>query len=105
VTFLQGDVRRDGSPLAFDDLIVAGSRIETGQGKVAIQFGKNSGFTLAPSSSVVLSEFDNESVVLAMDGELFVDLSRRTDKQASVVIIGERGVYHKRLPSSNIMLH
>lgn len=92
VTFLQGDVRRDGSPLAFDDLIVAGSRIETGQGKVAIQFGKNSGFTLAPSSSVVLSEFDNEGVVLAVEGELFVDVSRRTDEQSFVVITGEREI-------------
>lgn len=93
VTFLQGEVMLHDEPLGFDALLGKGDRITTGQGKVAIQFGKDSALALAEDSALVLAEFDEGRVELAIEGTVFVDVTRRGPEQSFVVRAGTREVH------------
>jgi ferric-dicitrate binding protein FerR (iron transport regulator) len=93
ITFLQGEVSMAGSALGFDDLLVQGHRITTGAGKIAVQFDRDSGFTLAENSSLELRAFDQRRVELVVEGSVVVDITRRAPEQTFVVVAGRRQIH------------
>lgn len=93
VTFLQGAVTLDGEPLGFDDALRPGQRIVTTTGETGVQFGKQQSFTIRPDSSVELRAFDDREVILAVDGEIVLDVAHRQPHQRFVIIAGTRTVH------------
>jgi len=92
VTFAQGDVSVNGAPLTFDEPVGVGERIATGEGRVAVQFGSGSGFSLAEKSTLVLRSFDERTIELVVDGGVSVEVARRASDQRFAVIAGDRTV-------------
>ena len=96
VTFARGAVLVDGRQLdtqtLFDKPIGAGTRLDTGEGRVVVQFGARSGFALEPGSSVNLRRFDEGGVELEVDGVIEVDLTRRPPGQLFEVRAGQHRV-------------
>ncbi len=98
VTFVSGAVAIDGGAprphvddgdvaALFGGAIVEGTRLRTGEGRLVVQFGPDSGFALAPRSSLTLHHFDDRTVELVVEeGAVEVEVShRRIDQRFSVV--------------------
>jgi hypothetical protein len=92
VTFLQGEVFLADGPLPFDAAITAGTRLRTGAGRLTVQFGDGTGFTLGPDSSVELRAFDRAAVELVVEGALSLEVSQREPGQRFSVRAGHREV-------------
>lgn len=92
VTLVAGDVRLRGASLSLDATIRAGDKIETGAGRVAVQFGERSAFQLGTHTAVEVRSFDEREVVLAVTGTIDVDAERRHEGQRLAVIAGTRTV-------------
>jgi hypothetical protein len=82
-------VRRDD---AFERALVAGTVLATGSGRVDIQFGEHSAFSLAPRSTLELRRFDAEAIELVVDGTVDIEVAPRAPHQRFVVIAGERTI-------------
>jgi ferric-dicitrate binding protein FerR (iron transport regulator) len=93
VTFRQGAVSVAAEELSFDRPLVAGDRLTTGtDGRVTVQFGQASGFTLEPGSSLTLRSFDSRRIELALDGRITVDVEKRPADQELLVVAGDHTV-------------
>lgn len=92
VTYASGDVTVNGAPLDFDGTLAEGATLSTGEGRVAVQFGAGSGFSIAPGSQLTVRELTDRSIVLAIDGTVSVDLAPRANGQTFSVVAGEHTV-------------
>jgi hypothetical protein len=92
VTMLQGEARLGGALLSVDATLRAGDKIETGAGRVAVQFGERSAFQLGTHTRVELRAFDEREVVLAVTGTIDVDVEKRHEGQRMAVVAGTRTV-------------
>lgn len=92
ITFAQGEVFLGESELAFDAAIAGGTTLRTGAGRLTVQFGDHSGFTLGPDSRLTVRAFDHGAIELAVDGTLSVEVSSRADGQRFAVLAGAREV-------------
>jgi hypothetical protein len=92
VTFLQGDVRLAGKPIEAGAEIVAGARLQTGEGRLAVQFGERSAFAIGPLTTMELRSFDGRNIVLAVEGTVDLDVEKRDETQRLRVLAGERSV-------------
>lgn len=92
VTLAQGGATIDGAPASLDAVLRPGSRLVTGDGRLAVQFGDRSGFVIEPYSTVVLSTFDARAVELAVTGAVVVEVTRLSDDQRFAVVSGARAV-------------
>lgn len=93
VTMVHGEAWVDSKDVDFDALLGAGAIIETGaEGRVAVQFGPGSAFSVGPDSSLRVRSFDSKSVVLDIQGRVDVEVSRRSNDQMFAVIAGDRRV-------------
>ncbi len=98
VTFASGPSSVDGAPVdnhaLFDRPIGAGTRLGSAPGgRLVVQFGRQSGFSLGPASSVYLRRFDEQAVELEIpDGSLEVEVSKRVHGQTFAVIAGRHRV-------------
>src|SRR5262249_15209465 len=89
-TLISGDARLGGVPLSVDAAIRAGDKIETGAGRVAVQFGERSAFLLGTHTTVEVRSFDEREGVLAVTGTIAVDAEKRRDGQRLAVVAGRR---------------
>lgn len=93
ITYRRGDVRVGGGALGFDRVIGAGDVLTTGSdGHVTLQFGTDSGLTLAPGSSLELRALDSRAVELVLSGDVTVDVERRPAGQRFEVEAGDHVV-------------
>jgi len=94
VSRASGQVMLDGvrPPDLFAHELVEGSKLATGDGRVDVQFGTDSGFALGPMSTVVLRRFDARSIELVIDGTVDIAVAPRADGQRFVVVAGDRVV-------------
>ncbi len=94
VSRASGDVMLDG--LRPDDLfarrLAEGSSLATGDGRVDVQFGSDSGFALGPMSTLRLHRFDARTVELVVDGTLDVAVAPRASGQRFLVDTGDQVV-------------
>lgn len=94
VTFAQGSIEVDGEALrpaaAMQRQLARGDAIRTGaDGRVTVQLGIGTGFTLGPSSSLELRSLDDREVELALAGDLAVEVTHRADRQRFAVVAGD----------------
>jgi ferric-dicitrate binding protein FerR (iron transport regulator) len=82
-------VRRDD---AFERALVPGTVLATGAGRVDVQFGDHSAFSLGPRSTLELRRFDAEEIALVVDGTVDITVAPRAPHQRFLVIAGERTV-------------
>jgi hypothetical protein len=95
VTLVSGEVAIDGvtAPRALlEHHIAAGSVVRTAVGRVGVQFGAGSAFSVGAGSTVDVRRFDSAAVELAVDGELLVEVSTRAAGQRFTVLAGGRTV-------------
>jgi hypothetical protein len=98
VTFVQGEVSIGGAPLELDRPLGPGDLVATGDGRVTVQFGRGSGFTVGPGSRLALAGFDARSIELVLEAGgaeaagLDVEVSQRAADQRFVVTAGARQV-------------
>ena len=95
VTLAAGEVTVDGVAAPGAVLahpLMVGSRVETGDGRLAVQFGDGSVFSVGPRSTLALRRFDAGTVELAIDGEVAVEVARRAPGQRFAVAAGGRTV-------------
>ncbi|HEY5949752.1 MAG TPA: FecR family protein, partial [Kofleriaceae bacterium] len=76
----------------FERALVAGTVLATGNGRVDIQFGDHSAFSLAPRSTLELRRFDAQQIELVVEGTVDIAISPRTPHQRFLVIAGDRTV-------------
>jgi hypothetical protein len=88
VTLVQGEVVG-----RMDAVLRAGSTLATGRdGRVAVQFGVDSGFALGPNSSVRVVALDVQRIQLEIEGRIDVRVSERAPGQHFGVIAGSHEV-------------
>ena len=92
ITLRQGAVREGSAPLDMNHRLEAGQILETDEGQVAVQFGERSVFRVAPHSRLQLLRLDEQSIELAIDGVVDVDLVKRAPGQSFIVHAGDRRV-------------
>ncbi len=93
VVLAQSGAKVDGAALEPESAIVAGSRLASGGGRLAVQFGVGSGFLLEPESELIVVALDVAAVELRLvRGAVGVELTRRHDAQRFAVLAGERRV-------------
>ena len=94
VSRLAGQVMIDGVRRAdvFERTLPAGTVIATGEGRVDVQFGADSAFSLAPRSTLELRRFDAERVELAVEGTVDLTVAPRAPGQRFFVIAGDQTV-------------
>lgn len=77
---------------AFDADVVTGSRLRTGDGALAVQFGEASAFALGPRSELAVTRLDDQVIELEVDGVVDVLVAPRRAGQRFVVRAGDRAV-------------
>jgi hypothetical protein len=82
-------VRRDD---VFERALVPGTVLATGAGRVDVQFGDHSAFSLGPRSTLELRRFDAEQIALVVDGTVDITVAPRAPHQRFLVIAGDRTV-------------
>ena len=94
VSRLAGDVMIDGLRPgdAFGRAIGAGTLLATGNGRIDVQFGDASAFSLGPRSSLELRRFDARAVELVVEGTVDVVVAPRAPGQRFLVLAGDRTV-------------
>jgi hypothetical protein len=94
VSRVSGDVMIDGerSIDAFARRVGPGMRLATREGRIDVQFGDASAFSLGPRSAIQLRRFDENTVELAIDGTVDVEVAPRAAGQRFLVIAGERTI-------------
>lgn len=94
VSRLTGQVLIDGvrGDDAFERTLAAGTVIATGRGRIDVQFGERSAFSLGPSSTLELRRFDAEQIELVVEGTIDVEVATRAPGQRFLVVAGERTV-------------
>jgi FecR-like protein len=94
VSRASGDVMVDGVRPAdlFARALTTGSVIATAEGRVDVQFGDRSAFSLGPRSTIELRRFDAETIELAIDGTVDVAVAPRTGGQRFLVDAGAQVV-------------
>ncbi|MBK9029763.1 MAG: FecR domain-containing protein [Myxococcales bacterium] len=93
VTTADGRTLVGGSAVGAHPL-VAGDRIDTGDGRLAAQFGAGSTVTVGPHAALTLARFDAGGVelVLGAQGQVDIEVSHRAPEQRFVVRVGGRAV-------------
>jgi hypothetical protein len=76
----------------FDHALGPGEVIATGDGRIDVQFGEHSAFSLGPRSTLELRRFDASEVRLVVDGTVDVEVSARAPNQRFLVEAGDRTV-------------
>jgi hypothetical protein len=66
--------------------------LATGAGRVDVQFGDHSAFSLGPRSTLELRRFDAEQIALVVDGTVDITVAPRAPHQRFLVIAGDRTV-------------
>jgi len=92
VTFLQGDVRHNFAQATSRSILSAGDVIETGAGRVAVQFGARSGVLVEPHSRLEVVAWDERVIVLRVAGAAGFELAPRAAGQRFAVLAGDRTV-------------
>lgn len=94
VSRLAGDVMIDGIRPgdAFDRAIGVGTILATADGRIDVQFGDASAFALGPRSTLELRKFDADTIELAVEGTVDVEVAPRTRGQRFIVIAGDQAV-------------
>jgi hypothetical protein len=89
-----GEVMVNGvrPPDLFARNLTRGSRIATADGRVDIQFGDNSAFSLGPRSRIELRRFDAQVIELAVEGTVDISVAPRENGQRFVVDAGDHTV-------------
>jgi len=85
-----GEILIDGQRVAelFDREIGPGAKLATADGRIDVQFGEATAFTLGPRSQLELRQFDVRSVELAVDGVVDVQVAARAADQTFTVAAG-----------------
>ena len=84
-------IRPDGAHL-FDRVLGAGTVLATGDGRIDVQFGEASAFALGPRSTLELRRFDAETIELAVEGTIDLEVAPRAKGQRFFVVAGDRTV-------------
>jgi hypothetical protein len=94
ISRFSGEVMIDGirRPDTFDHAVGPGALLATGDGRVDVQFGDASGLSLGPRSRLELRRFDAQSVELAVDGTVDVEVAPRSAGQRFVVVAGTQTI-------------
>jgi hypothetical protein len=79
-------------PDLFDHALGPGEVIATADGRIDVQFGEHSAFSLGPRSKLQLQRFDASEVRLVVDGTVDVEVSARAPNQRFLVVAGDRTV-------------
>jgi ferric-dicitrate binding protein FerR (iron transport regulator) len=89
-----GDVSIDGLRIdPFDRAIAPNDSLSTGNGRIDVQFGDASAFSLGPGSTLELRRFDAQAIELALTaGSVDIEVSARGPDQRFVVIAGDRTI-------------
>lgn len=94
VSRLAGQVLIDGvrATNAFERTLGVGTVLATGDGRIDVQFGDHSAFSLGANSKLALRRFDAERIELAVDGTLDIAVAPRAANQTFVVLAGDRTI-------------
>ena len=97
VSRLAGDVMIDGirpasASAAFEHPLLAGTVLATGNGRIDVQFGEASAFALGPRSTLEVRKLDAETIELAVEGVVDVDVAPRAKGQRFFIIAGDQTV-------------
>jgi hypothetical protein len=94
VSRVSGEVMIDGVRRTdlFDHALGPGEMIATADGRIDVQFGEHSAFSLGPRSKLELRRFDAREVRLVVDGTVDVEVSARAPNQTFFVEAGDRTV-------------
>lgn len=94
VSRVAGEVMVDGvrQPDLFDHALGPGDVIATGNGRIDVQFGDHSAFSLGPRSKLELRRFDGTEVRLVVDGTVDVEVAARAPGQRFLVEAGSHEV-------------
>lgn len=94
VTLAQGEAHLAGMRGAgvFAQPVVAGLRLDTGDGRLAVQVDTGTAFAIGPRSRLDVARLDDAAIELHVDGEVSVEVSHRKDGQRFVVVAGDRVV-------------
>ena len=94
VTLAQGEANLAGTRGAgvFAQPVVAGLRLDTGDGRLAVQVDTGTAFAIGPKSRLDVARLDAAAIELHVDGEVSVEVSHRRDGQRFVVVAGDRVV-------------
>ncbi len=99
VTLIEGDASLQRTPGAAESVdpdaiggsaVTAGARLATGDGRVALQLGAGSVITLGARSALSLVRFDEGGVELVVDGQVDIEVSKRSRNQRFAVLAGGR---------------
>lgn len=72
--------------------IAAGDRIATDGGRLVVQFGEDSGIALGSGTIATFERFDDRAIVIAVDGEIEVELAKRKPGQRFEIVAGRHRV-------------
>ena len=94
VSRVSGEVMVDGVRHTdlFEHVLGPGDVIATGDGRIDVQFGDHSAFSLGPRSKLELRRFDGTEVRLVVDGTVDVEVAARAPGQRFLVEAGSREV-------------
>jgi len=92
VTFIQGEAKIGAEKAVASQSIHVGDVIQTGRGKIGVQFGDRSAVLVEPESAVEFVAFDADNVVLKVAGAVTVELEKRHEGQHFAVLAGDRSV-------------
>jgi ferric-dicitrate binding protein FerR (iron transport regulator) len=94
VTLAQGETHLAGARGAgvLAQPVVAGLRLDTGDGRIAVQVDAGTAFAIGPRSRLDVTRLDEAAIELRVDGDVSVEVARRAAGQRFVVIAGERVV-------------
>ncbi len=94
VSRVAGDVMIDGvrPDRAFERTLGAGTVLATGDGRIDVQFGEASAFALGPRSTLEIRKFDAETIELAVEGTVDLEVAPRTKGQRFFVVAGDHTV-------------
>jgi len=89
-----GDVSIDGLRVdPFERVLGPNDSLSTGNGRIDVQFGDASAFSLGPGSTLALVRFDASAIELALTaGSVDIEVSARAPDQRFVVIAGDRTI-------------
>ena len=94
VSRVSGEVMIDGVRRAdlFEHSLGPGDVIATADGRIDVQFGDHSAFSLGPRSKLELRRFDGNEIRLVVDGTVDVEVAARAPGQRFLVEAGARTV-------------
>ena len=89
-----GDVSIDGLRVdPFERVLGPDDSLSTGNGRIDVQFGDTSAFSLGPGSTLELLRFDAQAIELVLTaGSVDIEVSARAPGQRFVVVAGDRTI-------------